>query len=191
MASGSVMRIFDNRYMLRVHILQIIVIHVVMGLSGARMLMKQKGGPVTRTNTMSLGMAAKSMMFLIYQLATQHFPRFRKWASLKTNAILNALEVVFWGAVVFMGVQGNIQRCIGTSCTLSWVVVGAGICLIFLAKYTAVVSYTDYRFYRRTGTTRGVSVDRKAPRATEEVTESVGSIEEHVMVRPQRKAERM
>ncbi|KAK1495542.1 hypothetical protein CCUS01_13423 [Colletotrichum cuscutae] len=97
------MPLFDNRHMMKVHIVQIIVIHIVMGLSGARIFLK--GGPVTRTNTISLGISVKSMVFIIYQIATQHWARGRGWASLKANAILNGLEPVFWGAVVFMSIQ--------------------------------------------------------------------------------------
>ncbi|KAK0378813.1 hypothetical protein CLIM01_03860 [Colletotrichum limetticola] len=180
--------LFDNRHMMKVHIVQIIVIHIVMGLSGARIFLK--GGPVTRTNTMSLGISVKSMVFIIYQIATQHWARGRGWASLKANAILNGLEPVFWGAVVFMSIQGNIQRCVGTSCILSWVIVGCGIFLNLLAAYTAVVSFVDFKYFRRTGTTRGVSVDRKAPMHTEEIT-STGSVEDQEMAQPRRKAERM
>lgn len=43
---------------MKVHIVQIIVIHIVMGLSGARIFLK--GGPVTRTNTMSLGIVSQA-----------------------------------------------------------------------------------------------------------------------------------
>ncbi|GKT61800.1 hypothetical protein ColTof4_02568 [Colletotrichum tofieldiae] len=196
------MRLFDNRHLLKVQIFQIVVIHIVMGLSGARLLLRAKGGPVTRNNTMSLAI---------------HFSKFHRFASLKTNMILNCLEPLFWGAVAFLSIQGNIQRCVGVSCTLSWVIVGAAIFLKYvsswtqylrplfkrrkekadrvshyslLAAYVAVVSYTDFRFMRRTGTTRGVSIDRKAPRATEEIT-STGSVEEQELAPPARKAERV
>ncbi|GKT45165.1 uncharacterized protein ColSpa_05346 [Colletotrichum spaethianum] len=188
------MRLFDNRHLLKVQIFQIIVIHIVMGLSGARLFLRAKGGPVTRNNTMSLAIAAKSMVFLVYELSTQHFSKFRRFASLKTNMILNCLEPLFWGAVAFLSIQGNIQRCVGVSCTLSWVIVGAAIFLkashnSLIAAYVAVISYTDFRFMRRTGTTRGASVDRKAPRATEEIV-SAGSVEEQELAPPVRKTER-
>lgn len=68
------------------------------------------------------------MIIIIYQLLTGHVARFQKWASFKANAILNSLEVVFWAAVLFMVFRANLQSCSGTSCILSWVVVGlAGI----------------------------------------------------------------
>ena len=52
---------------------------------------------------------------------------FKKWSSLKAYVILNALEIVFWGAVVFMMIQANLKFCEGMSCTLSWIVVVLGI----------------------------------------------------------------
>lgn len=42
----------------------------------------------------------KSLIVVGYQLLTAHKHSFAKWASLKANAILNCLEVVFWWAVV-------------------------------------------------------------------------------------------
>ncbi|GKT93188.1 hypothetical protein Ct61P_11038 [Colletotrichum tofieldiae] len=188
------MRLFDNRHLLKVQIFQIVVIHIVMGLSGARLLLRAKGGPVTRNNTMSLAI---------------HFSKFHRFASLKTNMILNCLEPLFWAPLRFCPFKETSNDV--------WVIVGAAIFLKYvsswtqylrplfkrrkekadrvshyslLAAYVAVVSYTDFRFMRRTGTTRGVSIDRKAPRATEEIT-STGSVEEQELAPPARKAERV
>lgn len=57
--------------------------------------------------------------------------RFRKWRSLKAYAILNGLEVVFWGAVVFLVIQANIQVCVGIGCTLSWIAVAVSIIITY------------------------------------------------------------
>jgi hypothetical protein len=47
--------------------------------------------------------------------------------------ILNILETVFWGAVVFMVAQANIQNtCSGIRCTLSWVVAALGVILKYV-----------------------------------------------------------
>ncbi|TID07078.1 hypothetical protein CH35J_000367 [Colletotrichum higginsianum] len=193
------MPLFDNRHVFKVQILQIIVIHVVLGLSGANLILRSKAGPVTRNTTMSLAIkanesvsnkkGAKSMVFLAYEIGTQHFSKLRRFSSLKTNMILNGLEPLFRGAVAFMGIQGNIQRCNGITCTLGWVIAGCGIFLNLLAAYVAVVSYTDFRFMKRTGTTRGVSVDRNYPRAAEEIA-SNGSVEQQETASPARKTER-
>lgn len=66
----------------------------------------------------------KSLVIIFYQILTEHVARFRRWRSLKANAILNALEIVFWAAVVFLTIQANVQICVGVGCTLSWVTCG-------------------------------------------------------------------
>lgn len=53
---------------------------------------------------------------------TEHTYRFRKWASLKANAILNTMEIAFWFVVVIITFITNTQRCSGMSCVISWVV---------------------------------------------------------------------
>ena len=64
------------------------------------------------------------MVIIWYQILTEHVRRLHKWKSLKAYAILNGLEIVFWGAVVFLVIQANIQRCNGLACTLSWIALG-------------------------------------------------------------------
>lgn len=61
------------------------------------------------------------MVIIFYQILTEHVARFRRWRSLKAYAILNALEIVFWAAVVFLTVQANVQICVGVGCILSWI----------------------------------------------------------------------
>lgn len=115
------------RYKLPVHIVQIILVAVAIGLSVPRLFMKNQ--PRTRANTIAMGMGAKSLVIIGYQILTEHVRYFHQWASLKANAILNALENVFWGAVVFLVLQANLKRCVGVGCTLSWIVVGVSIVL--------------------------------------------------------------
>lgn len=67
--------------------------------------------------------SAKSLVIIAYQVFSK---KFNKWYSLKANAILNCLEVLFWAAVVFMGVQSHLQSCNGIQCTLGWTVSGLG-----------------------------------------------------------------
>ena len=72
---------------------------------------------------------AKSLLFIAYQLVTEHVQRFRRYRSLKAYWILNSLEIVFWAAVCFLVIQANVARCEGVGCTLSWVVVAIAIVL--------------------------------------------------------------
>ncbi|KIW95632.1 uncharacterized protein Z519_04217 [Cladophialophora bantiana CBS 173.52] len=124
------MAFFDPRYKLRVHILQIILVHVIIGVAAPRLFMKNQ--PRTRATTISLAMGGKSMIIVWYQILTEHVARFRRWRSLKAYAILNGLEVVFWAAVVFLVIQANIQRCVGTGCTLSWIALGFAVLTTFV-----------------------------------------------------------
>lgn len=67
------------------------------------------------------------MIIIAYELSTDHIRSLQRWRSYKAYFILNALEVVFWGAVTFLVMQSNLSVCKGISCTLSWVVVGLSI----------------------------------------------------------------
>lgn len=79
---------------------------------------------------------AKSLIFIAYQISTEHIQALRRWQSYKAYWILNALETVFWGAVVFLVMQANLARCVGVGCKLSWAVMAIGIVL----KYVFAVS---------------------------------------------------
>ncbi|KAI8234497.1 hypothetical protein K4K57_004874 [Colletotrichum sp. SAR 10_99] len=83
---------FDPRHKTKVHILQLVIMTTAIILTIARMAM-----PVitTRANMMALTMGIKSFIIIGYQLITGHKERFKKWASLKANAILNTMEIVF------------------------------------------------------------------------------------------------
>lgn len=88
------------------------------------------------------------MIIIIYQILTEHFKRFERWHSYKANAILNSLEIVFWAAVCFLMIQANIQRCVGTSCALSWVVVVVAIILTIIAAWAAMVTIREFKEYK-------------------------------------------
>ncbi|KAF7553461.1 hypothetical protein G7Z17_g3615 [Cylindrodendrum hubeiense] len=146
---------FAPRYKTPMHFVQIVFVVIVIGLSAARMLMKN--APRGRSTTIGLGMGAKSLIIIFYQLLTEHVDALNRWASLKACAILNSLEVVFWGAVAFMTLQANLKKngCEGTSCTLGWVVVAVAGILNILANYTAILSVLDWYHFRNHKSTRG------------------------------------
>ncbi|CAI6034293.1 unnamed protein product [Clonostachys chloroleuca] len=137
--------ILSPRYKLVTHVVQIFLIIVVLVLSIVRMFKQPAGAPRTRANTMSLGMSAKSLVIILYQLLTEHIRALQRWSSLKVYAILNAMEIVFWLAVAFLLIQSNINFCSGLSCTLSWIVVSLGIVMSLLAVYMTIVTFLDFR----------------------------------------------
>ncbi|CAF3429332.1 unnamed protein product [Fusarium graminearum] len=127
---------FTLRNKLPLQIVQVILIIAVISLSGARLLLPNR--PPGRSTTMGLGMGAKSLIIISYEILSEHVSGLRRWRSLKAYFILNAMEVVFWAAVVF---------------------VLAGI-LSPLAKYLAVVCYLDWRFEKKHGVHRGSSLTK-------------------------------
>ncbi|KUJ09828.1 uncharacterized protein LY89DRAFT_597421 [Mollisia scopiformis] len=157
------MGFFSNRYMFAVHVLQIILVLLAIGGSVVRLLIVKvpAGAPRSRANTMALGMGAKSLIVILYQVLSEHTAMFRKWASLKANMILNCMEIVFWAAVVFLMIQANLKFCVGTNCILSWVVTGVAGTLSTVAAYTAIVSIMDFRCFKSTGMHRGSEVELK------------------------------
>lgn len=60
-------------------------------------------------------------------LAAEHVQKFKRWHSYKANVIISCLEIVFWGAVAFLVFQGNLKKCEGVTCYLSWVTVGIAV----------------------------------------------------------------
>ncbi|GKT40613.1 uncharacterized protein ColSpa_00794 [Colletotrichum spaethianum] len=141
-------RFFDTRYRTKVHILQLVLMTVAIILTIARMSMPV---PTTRANMMALTMGLKSLIIIGYQLLTTHKERFKKWASLKANAILNTVEIVFWFVAFGLLCSANGSFCTGASCALSWVVTLIVMVLIVLAFQTSVVSIKDYRYFKNYG----------------------------------------
>ncbi|KAL0938358.1 uncharacterized protein CTRU02_204968 [Colletotrichum truncatum] len=141
---------FDPRYKTKVHILQLAIMLVAIILTIARMAM-----PVitTRANMMALTMGIKSLIIIGYQLLTTHKERFKKWASLKANAILNTLEILFWFVALGLLFQANTRFCTGPSCALSWIVTLLCAVLIVLAFQTSVVSIKEHRHFKNYGVT--------------------------------------
>ena len=80
--------------------------------------------------TLSTRQSIKSLMILAYQLLTEHNERFKKWASLKANMILNMIEVLFWAVLMGLVFQANARICVGGSCAVTWII--AVLCLILM-----------------------------------------------------------
>ncbi|OWP02402.1 hypothetical protein B2J93_3190 [Marssonina coronariae] len=88
---------------------------------------------------------AKSLVFIAYQVLSK---KYNKWYSPKANFIINCLEVVFWAAVVFMGIQSNTQSCVGTHCTLSWITIVLGGIISLVTTYAAYVSWFLFQAHK-------------------------------------------
>ncbi|KAF3049445.1 hypothetical protein E8E11_007748 [Didymella keratinophila] len=138
---------FASRFKLPLHIITGILVIIVIGLSLPRLFMKNQ--PRTRAGTIALGMGAKSLILLTYMLAAEHVQKLRRWHSYKSNVIISCLEVVFWGAVAFLVFQGNLKRCEGVTCYLSWVTVSIAVVINHLEIYASVIAIREFRDYRK------------------------------------------
>ncbi|KAJ4983850.1 hypothetical protein SVAN01_10654 [Stagonosporopsis vannaccii] len=139
---------FNSRFKLPLHIITGILVVIVIGLSVPRLFMKNQ--PRTRAGTIALGMGAKSLILLGYMLLTEHVQKLKRWHSYKANVIISCLEIVFWGAVAFLVFQGNLSRCEGVTCYLSWVVVGIAVVINHLEIYASAIAIREFRDYRKT-----------------------------------------
>ncbi|KAI0138695.1 hypothetical protein F4776DRAFT_663065 [Hypoxylon sp. NC0597] len=117
---------FDSRFKFRVHIVQLSLITLVVILSIARIAM----GSPQRAHTMGIAIGLKSIAFILYQVLTEHTEKFQKWASKKTNLILNCVEIPFWGVLMVMLLSVNVQVCVGGSCAVSWIIALLSIVLL-------------------------------------------------------------
>ncbi|KAI0902045.1 hypothetical protein F4806DRAFT_24701 [Annulohypoxylon nitens] len=133
---------FNSRYKLPVHIVELCLVTVVIILSIVRASM----GMPQRAHIMGIAIGIKSSLFIAYQLLTEHTRKFSRWASKKTNFILNCIDCPFWGAMMFLLFQANITRvCTGTSCAISWVLAALSIALFFFSHWIAIESYFEYK----------------------------------------------
>ncbi|KAH6648051.1 hypothetical protein BKA67DRAFT_683382 [Truncatella angustata] len=123
--------IFNHRLLFVVHIVEVILIITAISITVARIAIM--GRITSRADTMSIGMGAKSLLFIAYQLLTQHVESLKRWGSLKANTILNCLDIVFWAAVVYLMAQANALSCPVQTCALSKLVVALGVILRFVA----------------------------------------------------------
>ncbi|KPM38570.1 hypothetical protein AK830_g7996 [Neonectria ditissima] len=148
MHSNVLRRVFVSRFKLPVHIVELVVSMVVLILGVVRLALRNRNAPRTRSGSMALGMAAKSMVIILYQVLSQHTRYFRKWMSFKANLILNSLEIVFWAAVAFMTLQANTQSCQGVTCALGWVILVLGIIMCKLSIFETGVSFFEFKDYK-------------------------------------------
>ncbi|KAI1123103.1 hypothetical protein F5Y10DRAFT_270426 [Nemania abortiva] len=152
---AALLKWFDHKYKFPVHLVETIVTIVVTALAIA--YLKTPGAIVTRIRILIPIVGAKSLVVQAYQWLTEYVTVFTKWRSLKANAILNGLEVLFWSAFIGLLFQANIAKCTGPACGVSWAIFAIGIGLINLLLWVAVSSFLEFRLYRRIGTTNGGS----------------------------------
>ncbi|KAM0283759.1 hypothetical protein ACHAQH_002348 [Verticillium albo-atrum] len=119
------MGFFDPKHKGKLHVVQVVLVIAALALSGVRIVLAEF--PMTRADTMALGMGAKSLIIIGYQVASEPGRWLRRFGSLKANFILNIIEVAAWGAVVYLVMTSTLRMCkgpLGTSCLLAWIIIG-------------------------------------------------------------------
>jgi hypothetical protein len=79
---------------------------------------------------LSTAQGVKSIIFIGYQLLAEHTTRFARWKSLKANAILNCIEIVFWLAAIVLIFMGITTSCFGSSCAVNWIITVTAIAIL-------------------------------------------------------------
>ncbi|KNG49053.1 cytochrome p450 [Stemphylium lycopersici] len=150
--------IFSSRFKLPIHIAQVVLVSIAVGLSVPRLFIKNV--PRTRSGTIALGMGAKSLILLAYLILSEHAPRFRRWHSYKAHAIISCLEVVFWGAVAGLTFQGNVKSCEGVTCGLSWAVFVVAIIINNTELVASGIAIREFREWKLAGKPKGLDLHR-------------------------------
>lgn len=87
----------------------------------------------------------KSAVFLLYQYLTTHKDRFRRFASLKANFILDTLDCLLWFTAFIISCMGG-KRCMGSSCALLGV--AATVALFLASTYFITAIGIDWPKWR-------------------------------------------
>jgi hypothetical protein len=97
----------------------------------------------------------KSILFIAYQIVTERSTRYRKWASLKANVVLNSIEIPFWLVVIILKFMGVSTFCSGSSCGVSVIIGLVAIVIFVIVLQVAAISWIDWLHFKRNGVERG------------------------------------
>ncbi|KAG5657380.1 hypothetical protein KAF25_005944 [Fusarium avenaceum] len=105
---------------------------------------------ITLAFILGIAKSIKSYVFLAYEHFTQKVDRFKRFGSLKTNAILNTIDVVFWMVVMGLAFSMVTKVCIGANCAVG-VLVGLVSLLVALVNFwAAVIAWKVHRHFKST-----------------------------------------
>lgn len=130
-------RFFEHSWKNKVFILQVVTVTIAFILGIAKVATKPSGIPMTRSDIMAITMVSylrsltnttwtkltvsqslKTYAFLAYEYVTQKVDKFKRFGSLKANAILNTMDIVFWAVVMGLAFNMATQVCIGANCAI-------------------------------------------------------------------------
>ncbi|KAH7143465.1 hypothetical protein EDB81DRAFT_947569 [Dactylonectria macrodidyma] len=142
------MGFFDPEHKTKAHIFELLLIMGAVGLTVGRMIRADM--PMTRADTIALGMGGKSTLIIGYQLLTEHNRRMRRFYSRKACLILNTLEIAFWGGVVYFSHMSTSAMCpldkdLGVTCIMGWTIIGLAVFICVMSAYAAILSAIELR----------------------------------------------
>ncbi|KAF5530466.1 hypothetical protein FNAPI_13552, partial [Fusarium napiforme] len=148
-------RFIEHSWKNKVFILQIVTTTIAFILGIAKVATKPSGIPMTRSDIMAITMSLKTYAFLAYEHLTQKVDKFKRFGSLKANAILSTMDIVFWSVVMGLAFNMATQVCIGANCALGILVGLVALVVTLVNFWAAAIAWKDHRYYKRNGVRRG------------------------------------
>ncbi|KAG7410989.1 hypothetical protein ACKAV7_009770 [Fusarium commune] len=111
---------------------------------------------------MAITMSLKTYAFLAYEYVTQTVAKFKRFGSLKANAILNTMDIVFWAVVIGLAFNMATQVCIGANCAIGILVGLVALVVTLVNFWAAVIAWKDHKYFKRNGVRRGHASENKS-----------------------------
>ncbi|KAF3035766.1 hypothetical protein E8E11_005496 [Didymella keratinophila] len=96
---------FADRFNRTIHITQALLVLAAFIVGCA--LMANTSMPRSRSTTLVLVYSIKPALFLLYQYLTTHKQRFKRWASLKANFVLDTFDCLLWFTAFIISCMGG------------------------------------------------------------------------------------
>ncbi|KAI1047810.1 hypothetical protein LB505_012843 [Fusarium chuoi] len=148
-------RFFEHSWKNKVFILQVVTVTIAFILGIAKVATKPSGIPMTRSDIMAITMSLKTYAFLAYEYLTQKVDKFKRFGSLKANAILNTMDIVFWAVVMGLAFSMATRVCIGANCAIGILVGLVALVVTIVNFWAAVIAWKDHKYFKRNGVRRG------------------------------------
>ncbi|KAG9236040.1 hypothetical protein BJ875DRAFT_482647 [Amylocarpus encephaloides] len=139
----------EHKMMNIIHLVQVVVIGAVLGISAYRMLILKIR--TSRNDSMVMGVAAKGLILMAYMIYTEKTYALKRFASAKANMILAFTEIVFWAAGAILPIMSVSSCSPGTGCMLTYILIGLAIVNCLLSLVVAKVSWSHWRYFQAHG----------------------------------------
>ncbi|KAJ6119865.1 hypothetical protein N7523_004145 [Penicillium sp. IBT 18751x] len=107
-----------------------------------------KGTSTSRANTWGIAVCLKAAICLSYQVLTARVERFKRWASLKANMILDISDTIFWFALAIITSMAAAESHDTTSKSLGAIIILLASALCGHLGLLSMICTRDYRYYK-------------------------------------------